>query len=847
MTPIPVGDKINLTELFFMHPHEEPICRKRPRSARECARTYSFLEGLGQMKKNRAGYNWKNYIAVILFSALAAAGAIYLSVSTEFYLNGASIYGQFYKIEAMLEGFAQGRIYPLYTEQWYNGYEIFRCTSPVPYLCAAVLVRLSGSMDMGIAMFYGALAFLAMWGFLLFGMKWKKLPAAGLTGTAFLLSAPVLYAAAGNGSLDILFAMALLPWLMCSAMDFLEHQNRKALLPFCILMALLAASHYILSIVFGMVFLLYLFLRIVIRRSWKHETALAGNLVLSYVLMAYFLYPAITGGIFTRDYSAIGEWNLKAGGAMLLIAAAGLFLTERSRAAGFVITVLAVGLSFDVFEPVRRLLPSEALQKPYWYLIVGTVFGLVMLLRWERLRMTILVLLLGLLIGEGSALLLTTEDGAKVRKADNAVIENYLIDEAVHMTDNRIAVLDDGLLGDSIHYYIALQGVKSMYGWDVENGLTTREQLNLAEAFTDGFYEYLFGATFLYGNDVVVVVKRLLTDQTAWEQLLAAAARRGYVTAAENENALVLKAEQVTSPYGVISTYENLAIGEHANSIAYIYPSFEVGHSRCLEDYTVEELAEYKRLYLSGFTYREKTKAESLLREAADKGVRIYIDMQHIPKNKLTGKNEFMNIYAQFIQFTEDFPVLSTNSGNQFKLSFQTTTDTTWNTVYVSGCTEVLKEAAYEKKKHLAYLGRGRDENITFMGFNLAFYYLAVQNKDLRVFLDEVFEIEEDTAPVLELIPIELKASMKEIRIVSPRDHVNCNIAAVDALIPDRIISQQESMWVVNENETVFEIERSDSAEGLLLSAIGLMGMALLWIVIYVVLEPEEKRRQQLL
>lgn len=796
------------------------------------------------MKKSAAEYNWKNYMMMILFSAVLTAGVMYLSVSTRFYLNGNSINGQMYKLEVMREALKTGSWYPLFVERWYNGYEIFRCTSPVPYLFIALLSELAGSVDMGITIFYGTLVVLVMTGFFRFGIRWKRMFAAGLIGAAFLFLPSIVYVALWNGSFDVLLGIALMPCLMCSALEFLEQKDRKALISFSILLALLIASHYLLAFTFGMTGLVYLVLRMVIRNEWQFEMALAANLVLLYVVMAYFLYPAITGGLFERDYSVIGQWNVKTGVVLLIAAGIGLFLSERKRVAGFVTTILAVGISFDVFEPVLRLLPSEALQQPHWYLLTGTVFALMTLLNWKRLRMVILAVLLGCVLSESLPLIFAVEDGDKVLMEEQQQIEDYLIDQAVSLTNNRIAVLDDGMLGDAPHYYIASHGVNSMYGWDVENGLTTREQLNLIESFTDGFYEYMFGATLLYGNDVVVVIKELLTEEAAYDELITAANGRGYEVVCENENAVVLKAGQVTSTYGVTAVYENLAIGEYANSIAYIYPSFGVGRSSCLEDYTVEELAGYKRLYLSGFSYREKAKAESLLREVAAKGVKIYIDMQHIPKNKLTGKDEFMEIYAQFIQFTEDFPVLATNNGNQFKLSFQTTTDTTWNTVYVSGCTEVIKEATYEKKKHLAYVGRGRDENITFMGFNLAFYYLAIQNKDLKLFLDETFEIYEETLPELELVPIEVEYLPEQIRVVSPQDKVNCNIASVETLLPDRIITEQENMWVVNEQETLFAIKRPDSTEGMFIGALGLIGMMLLWIVVYVVLETGTRKNK---
>ena len=596
-------------------------------------------------------------------------------------------------------------------------------------------------------------------------------------------------------------------------------------------------THYILAIVAGIVIGLYLVFRIVTMRVWRFEVAAAGNLILTYLLTGYFLFPALAGGLLTREYSQQGNQPLSMGVSVMVIAAVGLLVTDRKRMAGFLLSVLLFVLSLEMFKPVFRLMPYKALQNSYWYQLVAVGFFLVTLLCWERLRLLFLILFFGIIIGESAPQFATLQNGNVIIAESEQTIKDYLLDKAAAMTDNRLALMDNAALGDLPYWYLAAQGVNTLAGWDFDNALTVRNQAHINEAFADGFYEYIFDRLLLYGNDVIVIQKELFTEEGAYEVMLHTAAENGYQVGAENDKAVVLKADGIKGSFGVVSEYTNLAIGENASGIAYIYPSFGLGRSDCLEDYTVDELETYQRIYLSGFTYREKEKAENMLRELAEKGVQIYIDMQHIPINVLTGKNEFMGIYAQFVQFTEDFPILENDNGNQFKLDFKTQGYETWNTVYVSGCKEVLKETVYDGNKHLAYMGRNQDKNITFMGFNLVYYYLSTHNKDLKRFLDEAMLLsnEPDRNPVI--VPLAVERQPMKLIVHSQADGVNSNIANIDTLFPDRIIYSEENMWVVNCGDTVFTLMRPKQLEGICCSVLGGICVGLLWIMVYVVLE----------
>lgn len=785
----------------------------------------------------RVAHKASNYIASIVLSAVIAVCVGFFLYESGLYLHGDAVYAQLYKLDAVAGSMREGALFPLYAENWYNGYEIFRCSPPTVYIIIVMLSDILGvDLHIAICVFYGIMAFVSTMGFFLFGVKQRKIVAAFLAGIAFLLLPSTFTAVILEGSLDLVMGLALIPCILYFLHVFVTWKNRLAIVPFSAMMCLLILSHYILAIAFGGVLILYLVFYGFAVKEWKAGCAAIGNILVLYVAMGYFLYPALSGGLLTRAHSS--QWNveLTLGIPVLVIAILGLITADRKRFAGFFLTIVFTVLSFSVMEPVRKLIPSPTMQISYWYLIPVSAVLLITLLCWERLRILFLLIALCVMAGEGIPLVLSVQEGDDALQESEVLIDNYLLAEAAAWTDNRIAFLDMATLGAFPQWYFARQGVNSMFGWDYENALTVRNQTALNEAFFDGFYDYMFDRLLLYGNDTAVVLKSLL-EEGAYENLIAAAGRRGYEVVAENENAIVFKETAVESAYGVITNYENLAIGENAHYISYIYPSFGQGASDCIDDYTIEELSQYHKLYLSGFTYHEKEKAENMLKELSVKGTEVYIDMQHIPINAITGKNEFMDVYAQFVQFVENFPVLENENGNQFKLDFQAGRYAVWDTVYVSGCEDVIREAVYEDKSHLVYWGQNHDPNVTFMGFNLIYYYLTTHNQDLKRFLDEAMLLSSEELPQPVIVPIQVERDSSRITVHAEDDRVNCNIAGVDTLEADRIITTQENLLVVNQGDTTLRIVYTGHREGMFLSIIGIIVLGILWIAIYVLLE----------
>lgn len=792
-----------------------------------------------QNHSNQTSYNYTGrYIMALLLSALAGAGIFAALYMTGAYLGGREFYGQLFALDAIKDAMQNGRLYPFYAGEWYRGYEIFRSSSPAPYILLAGLIQAVGELHTGICLFYAVCAFVAMLGFFCFGIYHKRMAGAVVTGAAYLLLPTTAVAALLQASFAIVMGLAILPGLFYCLYRFLVCKNRLFLGYFSILIAGLILSHYALAFVFGSFALLYALLTAVLSRDFRFAAAFFADIILMYAAMGFFLYPALSAGVLSRE-SVVSGWELPFGGVLLGIGLLGLFTTDKKRFTGFFLCTVGAALSFAAAQPVLRLLPYAALRSPFWYLLFASVIGLITLLSWQRLRLFWLFALLAALTMPGIQQLWGMENGEAALSEVRTLAEDYFLPEAAAMTGSRTALLDASELGAFPQWYFAARGVDSLTGWDMEGAERIREQSCLEEAFTDGFYGYLFDRLRLYGNDVVIVPKERLTEKGALAAMKTAAQQCGYEALFENTKAVLFKESGVEDRYGVITQYKNLAIGDHASYIAYIYPDFGLGNSYCLEDYTLEELEGYEVLYLSGFTYRDQKQAENLLRALADKGVRIFIDMQHIPVNALTGKNEFMGVYAQTVQFTDRFPILQNENGSEFKLDEQIEGIKTWNTVYISGCSEVLKETSYDGRRHLVYLGRNGSPQITFMGLNLVYYYLSTHDADLLRFLNETLLLSPGELPMAELAEVEKEENQDVLVLRTDKDHVNSGVAAAACLAPDRILHIQDGMWVIDSGETTFEMLPADRTWGVITSILGIVLLGILWISVYVLLEDE--------
>ena len=140
----------------------------------------------------------------------------------------------------------------------------------------------------------------------------------------------------------------------------------------------------------------------------------------------------------------------------------------------------------------------------------------------------------------------------------------------------------------------------------------------------------------------------------------------------------------VNGNWGTISTYEAIGIGSGASGISLRFPAVEETDSYNLDDYTFEQLSQYKEIFLDGFTYNDKEAAEELIIRLSEAGVKIIISADSIPQDKRTHTQTFLGVTCNAVKFENGYPEMNTRIGRVYTDMFPQG-HTEWNTVYLDG------------------------------------------------------------------------------------------------------------------------------------------------------------------
>ncbi len=772
-------------------------------------------------------------------------------------------FGHLFKINYLYESIKDGVLYPIYTEYWYNGMELFRYWPPLSYYVVAMFQFLmGGDIFNAFYIFVGFVYVLNMTGWFFFGKREGRLGIAFLVGNLYFFCPDNLRVLFAEGNIPRILITSMLPFAFCFVWEVIHYHRNKALIGLAIATVLITFSHYMIAAMMGISIFLFCLVYGIAHGSWKKEVLVIIDLVGAYLASGIFLIPGLTGGGLTSQSSeasvqTISQWAQEAakslnplmrydlmtvfyfGLVIFLMVVVGILAANKETVPGFVTAFVIFVCTTSSVSTVVRLLPMSQV---FWMtrfvpMAMCTFFLSVFL--WRKLRKSVIIILTIALIADmlPTTLLISRQSGEAVAAYVQKDMGQYLMDEAISMTENRLGILDNSLWGAIPSYYLSRDmdgnSVQYSYGWAFQGAETMNNIVSINESAGMEHYAYAFDRMLELGDDTVLVYKALVPEGNE-EALMNAAAAVGYELVQENDKVWLYHIE-VDGTFGVKKQYKNIAIGQHARAICYIYPQFAYGNSSAIEDYTVEELSRYEKVYLSGFTYRDKAAAEKLLTEVADGGTEIYIDMQHVPINELTGKAEFMDVYSQYVAFTERFPIIETDNGSQFKLDFKTAGYSRWNTVYISGMEESLKSSFYDEHTHLTYLGRNGHENIVFMGFNTVYYYLESGEPKLLTFLSEVFEEEPEAVCKAELVPLTVAYEADELTITAEEAGVITGVADLQCFerADGKAKAFYDNMLLSDAGTTVYKVQYSDFGIGLICSVVGVMVLGVFWYMIF--------------
>ena len=767
---------------------------------------------------------WQNCICIGILLLAGAGLALYLVLSG-YEPSGGDIWGHLYKSQEMYESLKKGNIFPLFSPYWYNGIQLFRYWGPFSYYIMAGLMFLTGG-DLLLA--YRLLAFVifvvgglpwVLWGIhenrrvlgTFFGLLWFFMP-----------EHIRIYFTAGN--LPQMVTTMLVPYVIWFLWLYVRKRNNRAAVGLFLCMILMSFTHLMVTAIMGVSAFLYLLIDQIWNKDTRRKIVALIYMVCGILAAGIWVLPSLKGGLVTSESGdgsvmstliyplstslnpfkrlSAGSDSFYFGLAAVLIAIAGILLARGGKKAGFVFLLVMLACTTPAAYQILVKLPFSQL---FWMtrfapMIYGFFFSAC--LEWVRLKKKYCMLLATLLCVDSISCM--NLNFYSVATPDEAKME---MQQLAELTDQRTAVIDKSSYGSYPSYGISGSShTMYTYGWAWQGAETGDNIVLLNEALDRKYYRFLFDRTVELGDDTVLIRKSDLEKQgitiTDFEQDTAAS---GYSMVQETTTAYIYKRETPES-FGTITRYYGLAIGKYANEMTLMYPAFVTGDSDVIEDYSVEELSRYDTLFLTGFEYRDQSKAEEILTDVAAAGTRVVIDSTHVPANKSNKQEIFLGVFAQQIHFDERYPVLSYQNSEIQSEDFAEE-DSDFSTAYITG-TDIDIGTFQMGDQKLTFLGTKNDlPNVYFLGLNLM--YEAVNRKDTALvgILNDVLGISNEQLPDRELVPITISYTEDGLTIdvdadFDPETGVNTSIAAQDIFTSNQEISEQMNLLVVHEKNT---------------------------------------------
>lgn len=802
-------------------------------------------------------------LAAIGIIISASAAVMYSIKIGGYYPTGSDTFCHIYRADFIYRSIASHNFYPLYDPNWYNGVEIMRYWGPLPLYVLAFLQFIAGGDSMtAYLLFVGFIFAFGSFGWLLAGWCYNRIGLSVFLGMVWFFQPENMRVLFGDGNLPRALISALLPYTVYFMVRYLADGKWKNCLYIILLQALIGLCHGGIAVMIYVTFVLFLVIYGLLKKDFKKVVPMIICMLLAFALIGIWLFPALKGGIAAKGastnqvmknffestfislnpiYRIQGKTDIFYFGlSVFMLSLFGLIYGRKEMIPGFITALL---IFFTTSKSMYSIFSKLPISQYLWmerFIPGGIILALIAFLSWKgiKFRVTLILCLILLLDTIPSyRYIYNGVDAAEnvyVTQSNNA--ENLLINDAKDMTKQRLAIMDLSRYGAFAPYYVAgvEPKVKYTFGAGWEGARTASNIVQINGSVSGGNYYYLFDRCLELGNDTVLLRTDLLNNKAKdTDKVIKAAEKSGYQLE-DIKNGNLLFHRDTKGSFGVITDYQCIAIGASAKNIALLFPVFKEGVSIVLDDYTFEELSGYKKIYLSGFTYKNKEKTEELLQTLADRGVQIYIDMNKIPADSKTNRYEIFGVSAQVISFEDYFPKLNLNGSTYVPGMFSDTSDiggedlTTWNTVYLDG---VKKEDGtfLLDGQQLVFAGRGDDDNIYFLGLNLPYHVLTSSDEEVSEILQNIFDISPEEVPVRKTVPIEIKYAGGKIVIQSEYEEVNTTLSSMDIFKGVTPFKSDNNLIIVDKGETIIDIKYPYFKQGLLLSCFGL-GSSILYL-----------------
>jgi len=770
----------------------------------------------------------KNIIILILSIILnVAVGIVIVGIVSRsgILFKGSDSMYHIYRGDWILKSVESGDLWPLYNPVWYNGVELMRYWPPVAaYLmafCQFIARSLPGFFPSsyvfeGFAVFCGII-------YLLGAVTWniagfvKKRPVLGVVlGFLWFFMPQSLHVLFAEGNMPRSIIMAIFPLSFVFINEYLKKGGIKNFIGTAVTFFAMCACHVGYTGMVALALLIYILVYRLccftgmgrLQKSGKRDLELIAAIISGFLLSGVFLFPALRGGLASNTSNASqaaegffqsidltlnpmhkinsGFGDSYFGIVSFILSVFGAIASKKRARAGFITAIIIVLLTTRTAYSVIQLLPGASLMWMLRFLPIAAAMMFYSMLEWDSLKKPILAVITTFLICDSALCvyaLRPEQEDADILRYFEKMEENTLIDEAKGITENRIALIDSySPFVNGVFYLSDYNGesTNQLFGQGWEAASTSLQIAQVNEAFDNGYYYFMFDRLFEYGCDTILIKKNSAAKIPFNEdEAEIAANERGYVKTFDEGIYVVYHHPEVKGNYGTVSHYDGLAIGNGAYYISMMFPRVCEAPSEYIDDFTLEELSSYNIIYLDGFLYHDVEKAEDLITKAAEAGTKVYVLADGIPENDQSRTYRFLGVECQSVQFDNGFPKLKTTQFGDLEIALFPDDLREWRTVYINGLTEVqgYSEVLGEK---MPFYGKGTNDNINFIAFNLTYYYSLTKDKSIGMILAGIVETSEYEIPDRTIVPLDISYGDDCITITSPADNVNTTLAEHD-------------------------------------------------------------------
>ena len=803
-------------------------------------------------KKNKAIY----LLFLMPFVYFATACFVMWLVKTSgIYPSGSDTMYHVYRGDYVYNAIKSGNWYPLYDPAWYNGVEILRYWSPLPAYVMAFCQYLAGGSQFGAYLFYiWGVCFLGAYVWPFIGRGFNRPYLGAFIGLLWFFMPNNLCAIFIEGNLARSLSMIFLPVFIYAVYKYLYNQKLRyiPLIAFTFLLMALCHLGYagmvaISVIIYGIVYMIQ-------KDRKKAVLDVVISMLFGFMLLGIWMVASLRGGITSLDNSenmanffqnlwttinpferlTRGFENFYFGFAALVIIIFGILFGYKKSRTGFVTGLIILLMTTKSAYAVLKHLPGSQYLWMLRFISIALCMILMSFLMWDRLKKPLVLMLCVLLAVDtipSLSLIVGEHNDISVQERMAARQDSTLISNAQTITKQRLALMDESILGATGSWLVSDYGnpVDATFGAGREAANTSTNIVNLNKAFAQSDFLYVFDRCLELGDDSVLIKKTFLKQyNNSLEDLEAAANVLGYKRVEQNSDYILYHIETPDN-WGVVSSYRAVAIGSGAAAISMQFPAVETADSANLNDYTYEELAGYKEVFLNGFTYDDKETAEDLVLRLSRAGVKVIIYADGIPQDKRTHSQNFLGVTWSLITFHNGYPDMDTRIGTIYPDMFPQG-HTTWNTVYLDGL-DTVWGTFYDNGLNLNFYGTVKNDNIIMTGLNLTYFYSLTDDVSVGQLLSNMSGISSEELPDRKIVPLKVEYGNNEITITSNNDNVNTTLAYHDIFSSSSDITHRNNLMYVNKGTTVIKMSYPYLWQGALVSTAGVVLMVV-WLIV---------------